>query len=87
LGKDAEGNIIGLNNAYRKKIYEYQENDKININLNQYLKDSSFLIAGARFKTSIPPIQQFRGHYGIAFNLAFLDNNTNEEVIRTYIID
>lgn len=87
LGKDAEGSIIGLNDTYRKKIYEYQENDKININLNQYLKDSSFFIAGARFKTSIPPIQQFRGHYGIAFNLAFLDNNTNEEVIRTYIID
>ena len=42
---------------------------------------------GAIFKTTIPPERQYRGHYGITYNLRFLDNTSNKEVIRSYTID
>ncbi len=55
--------------------------------LNQYIKQSSSLIVGAIFKTSISPERQYRGHYGITYNLRFLDNTSNQEVIRSYTVD
>lgn len=42
---------------------------------------------GAIFKTSIPAERQYRGHYGITYNLRFLDNTSNKEVIRSYTVD
>lgn len=42
---------------------------------------------GALFKTTIPPERQYRGHYGITYNLRFLDNTSNKEVIRSYTVD
>ena len=42
---------------------------------------------GAIFKTTIPPERQYRGHYGITYNLRFLDNTSNKEVIRSYTVD
>ena len=55
--------------------------------LNHYIKQSSSLIVGATFKTSIPQDKQTRGHYGITYNLKFLDNTSNREVIRSYTVD
>jgi len=46
--------------------------------LKYYLKESSSLIAGATFKTTIPSSRQYRGQYGIIFNLIFKDNSTGE---------
>ena len=82
---------IYLNTAidkYRYKIYP-NENNFITIDsqINNYIKDSSSLLVGATFRTSIQPEKQYRGHYGIQFNLKFIDNETNEEVIRSYILD
>lgn len=55
--------------------------------LNQYIKESSSLIVGATFKTSIPSERQARGHYGIIYDLVFLDNATNQQTHRSYIVD
>lgn len=55
--------------------------------LNQYIKESSSLIAGATFKTSIPAQKQFRGHYGIVYNLTFHDNASGQQVTRSYEIN
>jgi hypothetical protein len=46
--------------------------------LKRYIQSSSSLIAGATFKTSIPPERQLKGHYGITYNLRFLDNTSNQ---------
>ena len=64
--------------------------DDINLDeeaLRRYIQVSSSLIAGATFKTSIPPERQLRGHYGITYNLRFLDNTSNQQVVRSYTID
>lgn len=55
--------------------------------LARYIKQSSSLIVGATFKTSIDPERQSRGHYGITYNLKFLDNTSNQQVIRSYTVD
>jgi hypothetical protein len=41
---------------------------------------------GAKFKTSIPPERQYVGHYGITYNLKFIDN-MGGQVVRSYTID
>ena len=62
--------------------------NKINFTaLDQYIKESSSLIAGATFKTNIPAARQSRGHYGIAFDLVFTDNASGQQVIRSYEIN
>jgi len=37
---------------------------------------ASSIIVGATIKTSIDPKRQTRGHYGITYNLKFIDNAT-----------
>lgn len=79
-------------NAKEEKIL-YSKQDNINyINLNNedallYLKNSNFLMCGAKFKTLLNSEQQFRGQYGITFELAFADNNTGDTIIREYTVD
>ena len=79
------------NKNYKYILYQYGRTpNDIEIDetaLEQYLKESSSLIAGAAFKTSIASTRQYRGHYGITYNLRFLDNTSNTEVIRSYTID
>lgn len=72
----------------------YDKNDSGNalINLdtvaaNAYLKQSKYMICGASFKTNLDAIQQYKGDYGIAFDLDFIDNNTGESVVRTYLVN
>lgn len=56
------------------------------IGLNEYLKESNYMMCGATFKTALPLEQQAYGNYGIKFSLKFLDNN-KQNIIRHYIID
>lgn len=55
--------------------------------VNEYIKATSSITIGGTFTTSISPEKQFNGHYGIAYNLRFADNNDGEPVIRTYMLD
>lgn len=66
------------------------EDNKIRLNLKSvesYIKRSSSIVCTANIKTSLPAEQQFRGNYGIVFELAFKDNATQEIVIRNYLLD
>lgn len=73
---------------YRYKIYPNQNNlITIDSQINNYIKDSSSLLIGAVFKTNIQPERQYRGHYGIQFNLSFKDNATEKTIIRPYILN
>lgn len=66
------------------------EDNKIRLNLKSvesYIKRSSSIVCAANIKTSLPAEQQFRGNYGIVFELAFKDNATQEIVIRNYLLD
>lgn len=54
--------------------------------LNQYIRQSSSLIVGAKIKTEIPATKQQKGHYGISYNLQFIDENNNT-VIRSYTVN
>lgn len=53
--------------------------------LNQYLKQSSSLIVGAKFRTQIPTERRSNGHYGIAFNLQFEDDYGT--IVKSYVIN
>ncbi len=79
------------NKYYLYDIYNYENNiNNVTLDieaLEHYIKQSSSLLVGATFRTQIPPSRQYRGHYGIAFNLRFQDNASNQQVIRSYIID
>ena len=73
---------------YRYKIYPNQNNlITIDSQINNYIKKSSSLLIGAVFKTNIQPERQYRGHYGIQFNLSFKDNATEKTIIRPYILN
>ena len=80
-------------NNYRYVLYKAnsdQSTDKVLLNIpsiEQYIRTSSSLIAGATFKTSIQPDKQYQGHYGITYNLLFLDNVSDQKVIRSYTVD
>ena len=78
------------NKDYKYTLYKYGDSSEIELDttaLNQYIEQSSSLIVGAIFKTTILPERQCRGHYGITYNLRFLDNTSNTEVIRSYTVD
>ena len=79
------------NEEYFYTLYDCDKTDNdINIDiesLNEYLLQSSQLLIGAYFKTSIPAKRQNRGHYGITYELLFKDDNTNDEIIKTFTID
>ena len=80
------------NKEYIYTIYEYNKtiDQNISIDIDQlqtYMKQSSSIIAGASFKTSLDEKKQHQGSFGIVFKLCFLDNATQSQVIRTYVID
>lgn len=79
-----------LNRDYKYTIYQYGESSDISLDdlaLAYYIRRSSSIKVAATFKTSIAPERQTRGHYGITYNLRFLDNTSNQEVIRSYTIN
>ena len=71
---------------YKYKIYPSNDVTLNIAGLEQYIKQSSSIILGAKFKTSIPPERQYVGHYGIIYNLKFIDN-MGGQVVRSYTID
>ena len=58
-----------------------------NIGAKEYFKETETLKCGAIFKTALESEQQFKGNYGVHFELAFKDNATGEIVLRDYILD
>ena len=81
-----------LNKNYKYTIYKADQfnNQTITLDitgLENYIKQSSSLIVGAVFKTTIPLERQARGHYGITYVLRFLDNTSNKQVLRSYTVD
>ena len=78
------------NKNYKYTIFKHGVASSLSVSyasLNEYIKQSSSLIVGGIFKTNIPIERQHRGHYGITFNLRFLDNTSNKHVIRSYTIN
>ena len=80
------------NKEYIYTIYEYNKtiDQNISIDIDQlqtYMKQSSSIVAGASFKTSLDEKKQHQGSFGIVFKLCFLDNATQSQVIRTYVVD
>lgn len=73
-----------------KVLYDFSDNiNLINLNtkdVDEYIKETSTIICGASFKTSLDAVQKYKGNYGINFELIFKDNN-NQEVSKNYIID
>ena len=73
-------------------IYDKEDSSKNQISLNltaveTYLKQSESIICGATIKTDLPVEQQFRGNYGIIFELNFADNATGTTVTKNYVVD
>ena len=62
-----------------KVLYDFSDNiNLINLNIkdvNEYIKETSTIICGASFKTSLDAAQKYKGNYGINFELIFKDNN------------
>lgn len=58
-----------------------------NVGAKEYFKETETLKCGAIFKTALESEQQFKGNYGVHFELAFKDNATGEIVLRDYILD
>lgn len=73
-----------------KILYDFSDNiNLINLNVkdvDEYIKETSTIICGASFKTSLDAVQRYKGNYGINFELVFKDNN-NQEVSKNYIVD
>lgn len=81
---------LDTNYEYEYSIYEAEGEKSIELDtqaIEKYIKESSSIIVGAAIKTSIKVERQLRGHYGIVYNLKFIDNATGKETIRSYTID
>lgn len=53
----------------------------------EYLKQSTHLIAGARFKTKLDKVQRNYGDYGLIFSLEFLDDAYKQSIIKDYVVN
>lgn len=91
INSDAIFELCSYKEKDVKVLYDKENNiDLINLDVfgfEAYVKKSNSIICGATFKTSLPAEQQFRGDYGIAFNLDFMDNATGETVTKTFIVN
>ena len=74
-----------------KIIYDRNaEENLLNLNvknLEEYIKESTSITLAATIRTSLSLEQQFRGNYGIVYQIVFEDNATGEEVTRNYVLD
>ena len=55
--------------------------------IEEYLKQSTHLIAGARFKTKLDKVQRNYGDYGLIFSLEFLDDAYKQSIIKDYVVN
>jgi len=73
-------------------IYNKNSSSANHLRLNlksiyEYIKSSTSIILAATIKTSLPTEQQFRGNYGILYEMVFKDNGSEELVTRNYVLD
>ena len=89
-------NCVTSNNTYYLDSnnidysYDLYKSNKITLDsqsLNTYIKESSYLILSATITTNLDVERQYSGHYGITFKLVFKDNDSGNEVIRTFTLD
>lgn len=94
-------NCVESNNQYELNSYKttneyviYDRNsssaNNLRLNLksiNEYIKSSTSILLAATIKTSLPTEQQFRGNYGILYEMVFKDNASEELVTRNYALD
>lgn len=89
-------NCVTSNNTYYLDSnnidysYDLYKSNKIILDsqsLNTYIKESSYLILSATITTNLDVERQYSGHYGIIFKLVFKDNDSGNEVIRTFTLD
>ena len=94
-------NCVESNNQYELCSYKttneyviYDRNsssaNNLRLNLksiNEYIKSSTSILLAATIKTSLPTEQQFRGNYGILYEMVFKDNASEELVTRNYALD
>ena len=82
-------------NDYKYDIYDLNSNGQPVsgkpaivdvISLNQYIRQSSSLIIGMKVQTDIETSRQQKGHYGITFDLSFI-NDKGQNIIRSYTLD
>ena len=55
--------------------------------VEEYLRGSTYIVAGGYIRTELNVQQQYQGNYGILLGLDFIDNATQEQVTRYYSID
>ena len=89
---DEKYELCSYNKEQRVVIYDRllgEDNSIIidNVGAKEYFKNTNNLKIGATFKTTLDKEQQFRGQYGIHFEIAFRDNATRDTVLRDYILD
>ena len=76
-----------------QSIILYDKDDNIdligldNTALKNFLLSSSYLVAGASFRTNLPGEQKLKGNYGIIFELGFKTQVTDEIVFKKFIVD
>ena len=91
INSDATFGLCSYKDKDVKVLYDKENNinliDLDTFGFENYIKNSDSIICGATFKTSLPAEQQFRGDYGIVFNLDFMDNATGETVTKTYMVN
>ena len=83
--------LCSYKNTNEYVIYDVNQSDnnlRLNLkSINEYIKSSTSIILAATIKTNLPTEQQFRGNYGIVYEMVFYDNGTEELVTRNYILD
>ena len=73
-------------------LYDKNNEEHAIIDVNKiaavaYLEQANYLTIGADFRTNLDREQKTKGRYGIIFNLKFIDNNSGDDIIRTYVLD
>ena len=73
---------------YSKQFSSSQNLIQIDNNaIAEYIRNSTYIIAGAYVRTELNIQQQYQGNYGILFGLDFIDNATRGQVTRYYTVD
>ena len=85
-------NLCSYKTTNEYVIYDRNSSSANNLRLNlksinEYIKSSTSILLAATIKTSLPTEQQFRGNYGILYELVFKDNASEELVTRNYALD
>lgn len=90
ISRDSFG-LISYNGQTIIEVYKKNGNNNLitidTTAVERYIHESSSILCGATFKTALPTEQQYKGTYGICYELNFLDNATSKVVTKNYIVD